>query len=87
MDKPKELVGMKENLASLAHDQWSGWMNYMFSKCTHNPDGSVTIPPDLVERWTRQMNTDYIDLPENEKTSDRQEAYKMLMTFVKNLPS
>lgn len=68
----------KEKLAEYAHDAWSGWMIYLFGKCTKNPDGSMTIPKVSVERWTRQMKTKYTDLPENEKHSDRVEAQKML---------
>ena len=49
-------------------------MKYMFEKCTHNDDGSATIPPGLVSRWTRQAATTYADLPEKEKESDRVEA-------------
>ena len=69
---------LRERLAWLSHDQWSGWMEYMFSKSTYNDDGSITIPKDLVDRWTRQMNTDYLDLPEKEKDSDRIEADRMI---------
>lgn len=68
----------REKLAAYAHMAWSGWMIYLFSKSVHNADGSVTIPPLLVERWKRQMNTRYRDLPETEKESDRSEADKML---------
>ena len=42
----------REQLADYAHDAWSGWMKYMFSKCTKNLDGSMTIPANSVERWT-----------------------------------
>ncbi len=71
----KELI---EQLANLAHQQWSGWMEYLFSKCTQNIDGSATIPKWAVERWRRQAETKYIDLPEEEKESDREEAKKVL---------
>lgn len=38
-----------------------------FTKCIINEDGSYTIPKEFVDRWTRQMNTKYIDLSEQEK--------------------
>ena len=69
---------VREQLADYAHDAWSGWMKYLFSKCHVNQDGSVTVPAWAVERWTRQMNTPYAELPEGEKESDRKEADRML---------
>ena len=69
---------MKEQLAEFAHEQWSGWMKYLFSKCSMNQDGTATIPAWAVERWKRQIRTPYRDLPENEKESDRKEADKVL---------
>jgi len=71
-----------EQLAAYAHEAWSGWMKYLFQKSPTNPDGSVTIPVELVERWKRQMNTAYEDLPEKEKESDREEALKMMRIFL-----
>jgi hypothetical protein len=68
----------REQFAALAHEQWSGWMEYLLSMCIPNTDGSLTIPPALVERWVRQMNTPYAELPEAEKESDRIEADKMI---------
>lgn len=70
-----------EALADHAHQQWADWMHYLFDKSTHNPDGSVTIPPDLVRRWKRQMETSYPHLPENEQKSDREEARKIVETL------
>jgi hypothetical protein len=76
-----------ERLAAYAHEAWSGWMKYMFSKSAgptseavlgRTRAGSFIIPPELVERWTRQMTTEYQDLPEEEKQSDRDEAQKMI---------
>ena len=67
-----------ESLSAYAHDAWSGWMKYMFEKSVLNSDGTLTIPKWAVERWSRQMNTLYSDLPEEEKESDRDEADRML---------
>jgi len=69
---------MREKLSEYAHDAWSGWMKYLFSKSTQNEDGTVTIPKWAVERWTRQSETGYTDLPEDEKRSDREEADRMI---------
>lgn len=63
---------MIDKLASIQHDIWSHWMNYMFTQGTNNDDGSFTIPSDKVERWKRQMITSYPLLTESEKSSDRQ---------------
>lgn len=69
---------LREQLAALAHEQWCGWMRYMFERSSERIDGTVIIPRGLVERWTRQMETAYADLPEDEKESDRTEADKVL---------
>lgn len=71
-------MSLREKLASYSHNAWSGWMRYMFSKCRTTPQGEIIIPAPLVERWTRQLNTDYDDLPEHERPSDRDEADKIL---------
>jgi hypothetical protein len=63
-----------EKLAALQHEQWSGWMGYLFTKGALNQDGSFTIFADSVDRWHRQAITKYKDLPENEKESDQKEA-------------
>lgn len=70
-----------EELAAYAHEAWAGWMRYLFSKCLKESDG-VKIPQALVDRWTRQMQTPYAELPENEKESDRVEALKMQAIFI-----
>jgi len=61
-------------------------MEYLFSKSipykpgeVQNYEGAVIIPKWAVDRWTRQMNTDYFNLPDNEKESDRKEADKFLV--------
>jgi hypothetical protein len=67
-----------EFLADNAHESWSGWMRYLFEISEFNDDGSVTIPKEYVSRWRRQLNTPYEFLPEEEKKSDRQEAWKII---------
>lgn len=81
-DKSKFPLDLFEKLSSLEHSQWSRWMEYLFSKSQSNCNGSVTIPKELVDRWTRQMNTDYSDLSEKEKESDRDQA-KHVMYILK----
>jgi hypothetical protein len=69
---------LREKLAEYAHEAWSRWMRYLFSKSIVNSDGSVTIPASVVKRWARQMNTDYLMLLNSEQQSDILEADKML---------
>lgn len=75
----------REQLAEYAHDAWSSWMKYLFQQGQFK--GKIVegkhvmewiMPAWFVERWQRQMNTPYADLPESEKESDREEADRML---------
>ena len=74
-------------LADMAHEVWAHWMEYLFSVSVKNEDGSVTIPADKVERWKRQMDTNYHDLPEREQQSDIRQAKKYLVVFRDELDS
>lgn len=69
---------LREKFADLAHRQWSGWMEYLFSKSTNNEDGTVTIPRWAVDRWRRQMITPYHGLSRSEQISDEKEADRFL---------
>lgn len=60
-----------EVLAETQNIIWSHWTDHQFSKCIENEDGSLTIPKELVIRWKRQANTNYNELSEKEKQSDR----------------
>lgn len=73
----------REELAALAHEQWSGWMKHLFSKCvivTYQGGERVVaeIPHWARERWARQMNTPYSELSDEEKESDRAEADRVI---------
>lgn len=76
-----------EKLAEYAHNAWAGWMKYMFSKGKLNDAGEMVLPKWAVDRWTRQMNTSYADLPEDEKKSDRDEANQMLKIIYDDITS
>ena len=56
-----------ELLSSKEHQRWAKWQKYLHSCCIENQDGSLTIPKDKVDRWTRQIKTDYENLSEKEK--------------------
>jgi hypothetical protein len=74
----KLLSGLKEQLAAVEHERWSHWQRYVHSKGVRQPDGSLLLPPDLVSRWERQLNTKYTELDEEEKASDREQVEKYL---------
>ena len=75
---------VREQLAAYAHDAWSGWMEYLFSKSTQNKDGTVTIPKWAADRWKKQVAIQYMYLTEEEKELDRVEADRMLRIIEKN---
>jgi hypothetical protein len=65
---------LREELADLAHEQWSGWMRYLFENWND----------DSVARWKRQMETPYTELSEEEQDSDRKEADRVLAVLKKH---
>lgn len=79
------LQGIFEQLALIEHDRWSHWQRYMHSRSIRQADGSLLIPSELVERWERQMTTDYAHLTEKEKDGDREQVQKYLPLIIKAL--
>lgn len=75
---PEARVDEVEELANLCHEQWSGWMGYLFSLCHISNNRKPVISRENYERWALQMVTDYENLSEEEKESDRIEARKIL---------
>ena len=67
-------IALREELASIEHERWADWQSYVHGKCKKNDDGSLTIPAAEVERWERQIKTDYADLSDEEKESDREQV-------------
>jgi len=88
MDELKEKVNAPqaveriEVLADFFHSIWSDWMKYQFRECKEL-DEQWLMPAWAVERWKRQMNTPYSELPEEEKKSDRALAIRLISVEVK----
>ena len=70
--EPDKAVTFREMLAELEHKQWAHWTRYMLDNLT----------PENIERWKRQIETPYDELPEAEKDSDREWADKVLFLAV-----
>jgi hypothetical protein len=74
-----------EALASVEHERWSHWQRYVHSKCVRGIDGSLTIPAELVARWTAQMDAPYAELSDEEKESDREQVRRYLPLIADSL--
>jgi len=77
--KMKEII---EHCADLEHQRWAKWQVYLYSKCKRVDDG-LLIPMEALSHWQRQINTDYKDLTEKEKDSDREQVYPYLKYLIK----
>lgn len=61
-------MSLREEVARLEHEQWSHWINYMFSN----------LSPENIQRWIHQASQKYEALFEKEKESDREWADRVL---------
>lgn len=73
---PETKTEMIDYLADIEHRRWADWQRYLHDQCDQQEDGSLVIPAQLVARWNRQIETPYTDLPNVEKSSDRNEVYR-----------
>ncbi len=80
-----------EKGAALEHARWGRWQKHLHSKCEEIRHAGGTdaeifegllIDADDVERWERQIATDYADLSEQEKESDRKEVREYLPLLI-----
>ena len=72
-----------ERLSFNEHLRWAKWQRHVHASCEQNEDGSLTIPKEKVERWERQIVTDYENLPEPEKEADRRQV-RQILNIIKN---
>lgn len=89
-------MNLLEELSRFVHeDFWSHWMKYFVQFTTvekiveenelwknHSKSYRMLTDFEKWDRWGRQMNTLYKDLPEEEKQSDRELAAKLLQLFL-----
>ena len=71
LEDEDDYEALEEVLATNQHEIWSHWMKYLFSCCEKDIDGNMTIPVEKVKRWRLQMTTEFANLTEEEKQSDR----------------
>lgn len=80
-----ESEALLDELAAAEHERWAHWQRHVHDHCRVNPDGSLTIPAHLVERWIAQISTPYSALSEPEKESDRDQVRRYLPIISKAL--
>lgn len=64
-----------EKLAAIEHERWGSWQQHMHSRGVSSNNGLLFIGADI-ERWERQIRTQYSELSEAEKDSDRHQVDK-----------
>ena len=69
---------LREKLADLCHRKWSTWMEYLYSFVVLDKDYGAYLPGCCNLKWRSQMNTEYKNLLEKEKESDRKIADEIL---------
>jgi len=63
-----------EKLADIEHKRWSDWQAWCHKILRENcPSGELEI---VLERWDKQIATDYKNLTEKEKDSDREQVMR-----------
>ena len=72
------LVAHRDQFATMEHERWAHWQSYLHSKCVRQSDGSLVIPAALVERWERQIHTEFDELSKEEQSSDLEQVDKFL---------
>ena len=79
MSTNKRLEELREDLASLEHEQWAHWTEYMLKNY------GALFGDHNRARWEKQIRTPYSKLSEKEKDSDREWADKVIALIKKKL--
>ena len=67
-----------DHLAAAEHARWARWQLYIHEHCQPGPNGALIIPAELVDRWTAQIHTQFSELTDMEKESDRDQVRRYL---------
>ena len=74
---------LMEWLASIEHQRWADWQKYVHSKLIRGNSTCMEMHIDDYKHWERQIQTNYCDLSEKEKESDRGQVRRYLPIFAK----
>jgi hypothetical protein len=82
-----KLQALRDDLAAIEHERWADWQLYQHSQCRADDGeaGALVIPADLVAQWERQAATEFCDLMEKERESDREQVDRYLPFLVERL--
>jgi hypothetical protein len=79
-------TALYEQLAAIEHQRWADWQHHVHNTAgIRRPDGSILLPAGTVARWERQISTDYAELSEQEKQSDRDQVdryWHLIVRFI-----
>lgn len=86
-DKDGEVMAkdntLREKLASIEHERWSDWQAYCHKAIIDS--GGVIPAPYPLDHWNRQITTQYKDLTEKEKDSDREQVDRYLPVIIDHI--
>lgn len=71
------------SIAGKHHDYWRHWIKYLFSRAEHNPDGSITIDREYVDKWLRRMNFEYNALSGREQSYNLDMVEQFFIEFIR----
>ena len=74
-----------EELANIEHQRQADWLGYLHSRCYRSEKGDLIVPLKLVENWEYQIETDYKDLSEEEKDSDREQVDRYVPLIIERI--
>lgn len=74
-----------DRLATVEHERWAHWQQYLHDQCQRTNDGSLIIPAELVTRWSTQIATPFAQLSEAERESDRDQVRRYLPLIIEAL--
>jgi len=74
---------LKEKLADIEHQRWADWQKWCHKILRENcPSPELE---KVLKRWDKQISTNYKDLTEKEKDSDREQVDRYLPILQKEL--
>lgn len=83
-----EYDNLEDMFASRIHDVWSHWQKYLHSKLKYTEQDGVAfyiLDADLYERWSRQIDSTYKELSDEERKSDMNIYNQFYKQIIDNL--